>query len=164
MVPAVILFIGLFFFPYSPRWLASKDRWDEALEVLARTLGNGDRNHPKVLAQYQEIEDALRFDREEAISSYKALIAKGMFKRVFLGMSVQAWSQLCGMNISPCPRMHPSLSASLTSYSDVLHRLHYAGSGNWISSTLLALTSRRCYLHALTPGSAAPHRVDPVCH
>ncbi|KAL2286883.1 hypothetical protein FJTKL_06408 [Diaporthe vaccinii] len=99
MVPAVILFIGLFFFPYSPRWLASKDRWDEALEVLSRTLGNGDRNHPKVLAQYQEIEDALRFEREEAISSFKALVAKGMFKRVFLGMSVQAWSQLCGMNI-----------------------------------------------------------------
>lgn len=103
MVPAVILFIGLFFFPYSPRWLASKDRWDEALEVLARVLGNGDRNHPKVLAQYQEIEDALRFEREEAISSFKALVAKGMFKRVFLGMSVQAWSQLCGMNISLCP-------------------------------------------------------------
>lgn len=102
MVPAVILFVGLFFFPYSPRWLASKDRWDEALEVLSRTLGNGDRNHPKVLAQYQEIEDALRFEREEAISSFKALVAKGMFKRVFLGMSVQAWSQLCGMNISLC--------------------------------------------------------------
>ncbi|KAJ0109804.1 mfs glucose [Diaporthe amygdali] len=99
MVPAVILFVGLFFFPYSPRWLASKDRWEEALDVLARTIGNGDRNHPKVLAQYQEIEDALKFDREQAISSYKALVAHGMFKRVFLGMSVQAWSQLCGMNI-----------------------------------------------------------------
>jgi hypothetical protein len=30
MLPAFILFVGLFFFPRSPRWLASKDRWDEA--------------------------------------------------------------------------------------------------------------------------------------
>lgn len=99
MFPAVILFVGLFFLPYSPRWLASKDRWEEALQVLA-SLHDGDPTNPKVLAQYQEIKDALDFERTQAISSYKALVAKGMFKRVALGMSVQAWSQLCGMNIS----------------------------------------------------------------
>jgi len=33
IIPAIILFIGLFWFPYSPRWLASKDRWEETLEV-----------------------------------------------------------------------------------------------------------------------------------
>lgn len=98
MFPAVILFIGLFFLPYSPRWLASKDRWEEALHVLA-SLHDGDPTNPKVLAQYQEIKEALEFERTQAISSYKALVAKGMFKRVVLGMSVQAWSQLCGMNI-----------------------------------------------------------------
>lgn len=91
MVPAVILLGGLFFLPYSPRWLASKDRWEEALKVLASIHGGGDVNHPKVLAQYQEIEDALRFEREQAVSSYKALVADGMFKRVFLGVSVQSW-------------------------------------------------------------------------
>ncbi|KAI1846250.1 hypothetical protein JX265_010626 [Neoarthrinium moseri] len=99
MVPAFVLLIGLFFFPYSPRWLASKDRWEEAIKVLANLHGKGDVNHPKVLAEYQEIEDALRFEREEAVSSFKALIAPRIFKRVLLGMSVQMWSQLCGMNI-----------------------------------------------------------------
>lgn len=99
MVPAFILLVGLFFFPYSPRWLASKDRWEEAIQVLAQLHGKGDVNHPKVLAQYQEIEDALRFEREQAVSSYKALVAPRMVKRVLLGMSIQMWSQLCGMNI-----------------------------------------------------------------
>ncbi|KAK6083969.1 glucose transporter [Seiridium cupressi] len=99
MVPAFILFVGLFFFPYSPRWLASKDRWEEAIRVLASLHGRGDVNHPKVLAEYQEIEDALRFEREEAISSFKALVQPRIFKRVVLGMSIQMWSQLCGMNI-----------------------------------------------------------------
>jgi sugar porter (SP) family MFS transporter len=99
MVPAFILFVGLFFFPYSPRWLASKDRLDEALRVLANLHGKGDVNHPKVLAQYQEIEEALRLEREQSSSSIKDLVAPKMFKRVLLGMSIQMWSQLCGMNI-----------------------------------------------------------------
>lgn len=30
IVPAAILLFGLFLFPRSPRWLATKDRWDEA--------------------------------------------------------------------------------------------------------------------------------------
>lgn len=102
MVPAVVLFFGLFFFPYSPRWLASKDRWEEALQTLAHLHGNGDANHPIVLAQYREIEDALRFEREEAVSSFKILVQKKMIKRVALGMSIQMWSQLCGMNIMMC--------------------------------------------------------------
>jgi MFS family permease len=97
MIPALILFVGMFFFPYSPRWLASKDRWEEAIKTLAILHGNGDMNHPKVLAEYQEIEEALRFEREEAISSYRALVESRMFKRVILGMSIQMWSQLCGM-------------------------------------------------------------------
>jgi MFS family permease len=29
-LPAALLLFGLFFFPRSPRWLAGKDRWDEA--------------------------------------------------------------------------------------------------------------------------------------
>jgi hypothetical protein len=89
MVPAFILLVGLFFFPYTPRWLASKDRWDEALNVLANLHGGGDKNHPKVLAQYQEIQEALQFEREQAISSFKALVAPKMLKRVALGMSIQ---------------------------------------------------------------------------
>ncbi|KAK4153853.1 MFS sugar transporter-like protein [Chaetomidium leptoderma] len=99
MVPAFILLVGLFFFPYSPRWLAAQDRWEEAHQVLANLHGNGDLNHPKVLAQYQEIEEALRFEREQATSSVKALVEPRMLKRVALGMSIQMWSQLCGMNI-----------------------------------------------------------------
>jgi MFS family permease len=99
IVPAVILFFGMFFLPYSPRWLASKDRWEEAITTLAGLHGGGDVNHPKVLAEYKEIEEALRFEREEAISSYRQLAAPRMVKRVILGMSIQMWSQLCGMNV-----------------------------------------------------------------
>ncbi|KAI0019170.1 general substrate transporter [Xylariomycetidae sp. FL0641] len=99
MIPAIVLFFGLFFFPYSPRWLASRDRWDDAVAVLARLHGGGDREHPKVLAEYKEIEEALRFEREAAVDSFRALLRPRIFRRVVLGMSIQMWSQLCGMNI-----------------------------------------------------------------
>ncbi|KAF2178789.1 high affinity glucose transporter [Zopfia rhizophila CBS 207.26] len=99
IVPAFILLVGMFFFPKSPRWLASKDRWEEAIQTLAHLHGGGDVNHPKVLAEYQEIEEALRFEREQAINSYAALVQPRILKRVILGMSIQMWSQLCGMNI-----------------------------------------------------------------
>jgi sugar porter (SP) family MFS transporter len=98
-LPAALLIGGLFFFPESPRWLADKDRWDEALRVLADVHGYGDLNHPKVLAEYHEIKEVIRFEREEAISSYTELTKPRILKRVFLGMSVQMWSQLCGMNV-----------------------------------------------------------------
>ncbi|KAL4795843.1 general substrate transporter [Aspergillus venezuelensis] len=99
IVPGVIYFVGLFFYPRSPRWLASKDRWDECIQVLSRLHGNGDLNHPKVLAEYKEIQDALALEREQASTSYQELIKPRIAKRVFLGMSLQMWSQLSGMNV-----------------------------------------------------------------
>jgi len=99
MIPAIILFAGMFYAPYSPRWLASRDRWEEAIEVLASLHGGGDMNHPKVLAEYKEIEEALRFEREEAVSSFRHLTERRILRRLILGMSIQMWSQLCGMNI-----------------------------------------------------------------
>lgn len=99
IVPGAIYFVGLFFYPKSPRWLASKDRWDECMQVLARLHGNGDISHPKVLAEYKEIQDALALEREQNSTSYEEFMKPRIAKRVFLGMSLQMWSQLCGMNV-----------------------------------------------------------------
>ena len=99
IIPAAILFAGMFFFPKTPRWLASKDRWEEAIKVLGNLHGNGDINHPKVLAEYQEIEETLRGEREQANSGYTILTRPRIARRVILGMSIQMWSQLSGMNV-----------------------------------------------------------------
>lgn len=132
MVPAFILLVGLFFFPYSPRWLASKDRWEEAIKVLANLHGKGDVNHPKVLAEYQEIEDALRFEREEALSSFKALTQPRIFRRVLLGMSIQMWSQLCGRFRTIKVLANKATNQSpRNEHHDVLHCLHHEGCRYW---------------------------------
>ncbi|KAF2099934.1 MFS sugar transporter-like protein [Rhizodiscina lignyota] len=99
MIPAFILLIGLIWFPKSPRWLASKDRWDDAVRVLADLHGKGDTSHPKVLAELQEIREVIEFERQQSTTSYQQLLEPKMARRVFLGMSVQMWSQLSGMNV-----------------------------------------------------------------
>ena len=127
-VPGAILFMGMFFFPRSPRWLASKDRWEEALQTLAHLHGNGDANHPKVLAEYKEIEEALRFEREEAETSFAALVKPRIIKRVVLGMSIQMWSQLCGMNIMMASTYRLRFQPTQL-ICTVLHCIHHAGRG-----------------------------------
>jgi hypothetical protein len=95
----VILLFGLFFLPRSPRWLASKNRWEEAVQVLADLHANGDTNSPRVLAEYQEIQEAVHLESTQTLSSYRQLVERRMLRRVVLGMSIQMWSQLSGMNI-----------------------------------------------------------------
>lgn len=45
--------------PRSPRWLAGRDRWEEAIEVLANLHSRGDQHDPLVLAEVQEIRQKL---------------------------------------------------------------------------------------------------------
>ncbi|KAG0207179.1 hypothetical protein BGX28_001517 [Mortierella sp. GBA30] len=99
-VPGLILLAGISFFPFSPRWLADKGRNEEALEVLANLRAGGNKNDPEVLAEYKEIQDAITFDRTQAARSYQELFQKPYARRVFLGMSLQSWSQLTGMNVA----------------------------------------------------------------
>ncbi|KAK9233762.1 general substrate transporter [Lipomyces kononenkoae] len=99
-IPAVVLFFGLFWFPYSPRWLASQDRWDETLQVLAFLRSKfHDVNEPLVLAEFKEIEDQMREEREEQTNPFQELLSQKIRKRLFLTMAIQMWSQLSGMNV-----------------------------------------------------------------
>ena len=99
MIPAIILFIGLWFLPESPRWLAKKDRWEECHDVLALVHGKGDRNHNFVQGELAEIRDMCEFERKNADVSYLELLKPNMINRLHIGVSTQIWSQLTGMNV-----------------------------------------------------------------
>ena len=60
MIPAWVLMVATRFMPRSPRWLAAKDRWEEATEVLVRLHANGDRYNPLVIAELQEIKEKIQ--------------------------------------------------------------------------------------------------------
>ncbi|KAI5806989.1 high affinity glucose transporter [Geopyxis carbonaria] len=99
MVPAIILFFGLLFLPRSPRWLARKDRWEEAEQVLALLHGNGDTRHPYVVQEMEEIKSMVEFERNNADASFMELFKPNMINRTHIGVFTQVWSQLTGMNV-----------------------------------------------------------------
>lgn len=60
MIPALVLLSFLPFMPRSPRWLASKDRWEDATIVLAALHSRGNEMDPLVMAEISQIRDAVR--------------------------------------------------------------------------------------------------------
>jgi len=98
-IPGVILFAAMFFFPESPRWLASKDRWEEAHEVLAHLHAKGDMTDVVVIAELEEVREAVRVASESKDIGYLGLFAPKVWQRTLIGVSVQIWQQLLGGNI-----------------------------------------------------------------
>ncbi|KAI9837353.1 MAG: hypothetical protein M1819_000428 [Sarea resinae] len=99
MIPAILLFIGMIFLPESPRWLARKDRWEEAAAVLTLVHGHGDPNSPFVTAEMQDIKDMCEFERNNSDVTYLELFKPHMINRTHIGIFTQIWSQLTGMNV-----------------------------------------------------------------
>ncbi|KAJ2932771.1 hypothetical protein H1R20_g4309, partial [Candolleomyces eurysporus] len=99
MIPAIVLSLGMLVFPESPRWLFDHGREEEALQILADLHGGGDKNHELVVLEYEEIKQQVYLERTEGVKSYLDLLKPGNPRRVMLGCSLQAWSQLTGMNV-----------------------------------------------------------------
>jgi len=99
MLPAIFLFIALMFLPESPRWLAKKDRWEEAIQVLALVHAHGDTSSPFVHKEMSEIREVVEFERANADVTYYELFKPNMINRTHIGIFCQIWSQLTGMNV-----------------------------------------------------------------
>lgn len=99
MIPAMLLFLGLVFLPESPRWLAKKDRWDEATAVLVLVHGKGNAESPFVARELEEIREVVEFERANSDVTYLELLHPKMLNRTLIGVFTQIWSQLTGMNV-----------------------------------------------------------------
>jgi sugar porter (SP) family MFS transporter len=97
-VPCVFLMLGLPFLPRSPRWLAKKDRTEEAIHVLAAIQAGGNREDPLVIAEWEEITTVLKAERS-AYPGWRQFFYNGMWRRTLAGFSVQAWQQMSGANV-----------------------------------------------------------------
>lgn len=96
---ALILFTGITNMPESPRWLISKDRKDEAMEVLAALKGLS-IDDDEVFAEATVVQDAVtRFSRSQV--GFKTLFSGGKtqhFQRMVIGASTQFFQQFTGCN------------------------------------------------------------------
>lgn len=90
LVPSLIMLIGTFTLPESPRWMALVGRVDEARDIL-NTIRE---SREEAEFELNEIKDAIKTK-----SSGLSLLCKGYFlKVVFLGIILQLLQQMSGIN------------------------------------------------------------------
>lgn len=89
VVPSALLFLGMLFMPETPRWLVSKNREEEAREVLRRT-----RNEVAVEA---EMNDIKRVESQEE-GGLGELLASWVRPALLVGMGLAIFQQIIGIN------------------------------------------------------------------
>ncbi|TIA83388.1 general substrate transporter [Aureobasidium pullulans] len=102
-LPAILLFASMFYCKESPRWLARKDRWDEASAVLSRVRALPS-THPYVQMELREMQEQL--DHERALiggASFKDLMREmwtipGNRKRAIITIWLMITQQMTGTN------------------------------------------------------------------
>ncbi|KAE9964554.1 hypothetical protein EG328_010362 [Venturia inaequalis] len=99
IIPAGLLAMLIMLFPESPRWLIDHGRPEEGLQTLANLHAHGNTNDPWVVAEYNQIQDAVTHEHENAAKSYIELFKnKSSFRRLFLAMALQASVQMTGVS------------------------------------------------------------------
>ena len=88
--PALILMIGLMIIPKSPRWLATKNRSQEALDILTKINGE-----EKAETELNEIKQSLN---QEA-GHFKDLLKPGIRLALTIGVILMIFSQINGVNM-----------------------------------------------------------------
>lgn len=117
LAPALILLVGMFFMPFSPRWLVAQGREDEARRNLA-SLRDLPEDHELVQLEFLEIKAQALFEKRTTAEKFPHLAqptawntfklqfvaikslfeSKSMFKRVVVATVTMFFQQWTGIN------------------------------------------------------------------
>jgi len=89
LIPSVVFLILLLFVPESPRWLASKERWHEADDVLSKINGK-----EKAQRELADIKETLDIEK----GSFAEIFKPGIRKALLIGVVLCIFSQVTGIN------------------------------------------------------------------
>lgn len=87
-IPGLALAVGMFFMPFSPRWLVEQGRDDEARDVLGRFREKGEVD--------EEIEEIKSVTQEER--SLRELFGKSVRPMLVVGLGLAIFQQVVGIN------------------------------------------------------------------
>ncbi|EAQ85638.1 hypothetical protein CHGG_06891 [Chaetomium globosum CBS 148.51] len=97
MAPALLQVTFVFFLPESPRFLMSKDKYEEAEAVLIKYHAEGDASSEFVKAEILEIKTTLQIEMENSKRSWMDLVrTAGMRRRLLIGSLLGLFTQLSG--------------------------------------------------------------------
>ncbi len=89
-VPVAILIIGLIIIPESPRWLAARNRIDEALKVLTKINGR-----ETAAQEMREIQEELK----QETGAFREMFRPGIRVALFIAVVIMIFSQCNGVNM-----------------------------------------------------------------
>ncbi len=89
-IPGALLAMGMLFLSETPRWLASKGRWDDASAALEHTIHGQEKQ--------RELDDIHRTLEEEKRASVKELLRPGLRVALLVGVGLAIFQQLVGIN------------------------------------------------------------------
>ncbi|MFD5862441.1 sugar porter family MFS transporter [Streptomyces chartreusis] len=93
-VPAVVLWFGMLVMPESPRWLASRTRFGEALEVLRQV-----RSQQRAEAELAEVSALAVKEEQERLGGWQDMRATPWIRRLmFIGFGIAIVQQITGVN------------------------------------------------------------------
>ncbi len=100
-LPSLIQISFIWFCPESPRWLMSKDRHEEALNMLGKYHANGNVRDPLVEFEYSEIKETLRLEflYKKSSSYLDFLKTPGNRYRLLLIIALGVFSQWSGTGL-----------------------------------------------------------------
>ncbi|KAI5269043.1 general substrate transporter [Aureobasidium subglaciale] len=102
LISSVIVAVGVWFLPESPRWLCAQDRMEEATKVLARYHGEGDESHPIVVLQLKEMQNQIRQDASDKKGwDYSELVnTHSARRRLICVLGMACFGQLSGNSVT----------------------------------------------------------------
>ena len=97
MAPSLLQICFVFFLPESPRFLMSKDRHEEASQILVRYHAEGNAESEFVKAEIAEVKTTIALELENSKRSWLDMFrTAGMRRRVLIGSLLGVFSQLSG--------------------------------------------------------------------
>ncbi|WP_406180701.1 sugar porter family MFS transporter [Streptomyces canus] len=93
-VPAVVLWFGMLVMPESPRWLASRARFSEALEVLKQV-----RSRQRAEAELAEVSALAVKEEEQRLGGWQDMRSTPWIRKLmFVGFGIAIVQQITGVN------------------------------------------------------------------
>jgi len=114
VIPSVVLLIGMYFMPETPRWLVSRDRDEEARDVLRRT--RDDEAAERELREIKEVES----DEEGGLSELRSSWVR---PALIVAIGLAVFQQIIGINTiiyyAPTTLTNVGYSAASAIYANV---------------------------------------------